>query len=103
MDGASLPSYRPSMKNCRRQFSEVGPTPGSLGPFHPTPRARNCTCPWLSCLGAPPGPCSFLPREVGWHAGNNPAKVLASIPPLALLLPLTFRPHLSHWDALRTF
>lgn len=35
VDGASLPSYRPSMRNCRRRFSEVGPTPGSLGPFHP--------------------------------------------------------------------
>lgn len=102
MDGASLPSYRPSTRNCRRPFSEVGPTPAPLVPFHPTPRVRSSTCPPLSCPGIPPGPCSSLPRDIGWRAGNNPARVLASIPPLALLLPLTFRPHLSQWGALRT-
>lgn len=37
MDGASSPSCRPSMRNCRRPFNEVGPTPGSFGPFHIPP------------------------------------------------------------------
>lgn len=37
MVGASLPSCRPNMRNCRRPFSEVGPTPGSFGPFHLPP------------------------------------------------------------------
>lgn len=37
MDGASLPSCRPSMRNCRRPFIEVGPIPGPLSLFHSTP------------------------------------------------------------------
>lgn len=51
MDGASLPSCRPSMRNCKRPFSEVGPASGPLGPFLPTPRARSVTYSQLSSLG----------------------------------------------------
>lgn len=86
MDGASLPSCRPSMRNCRRPFSEVGPCPGPLGPFHSTPGARSGTCPWVSCLGTPPSLyCSLTREEVRCWDRNNPAKVLASVVPLAPL------------------
>lgn len=82
MDGASLPSCRPSMRNCRRLYSEVGPIPGPLGPFHSTLGARSGTCPWLSCLGTVPSPyCSLTREEVHWWDGNNLAKVLASTVP----------------------
>lgn len=51
------------------------PRSRSRWPLRPHPWARSSTCPQLSGLGAPPDPCSSLPREGGWHAGNDPAGV----------------------------
>ena len=63
MDGASSPSCRPSMRSCRRPFSEVGPAPGPLSPCLATPRAGSGHSLAL-LLGPRPGPRPLHPERV---------------------------------------
>lgn len=96
MDGASSPSCRPSMRNCRRPFNEVGPTPGSFGPFHIPPGPGEPRPALLLSARRSRLACRKQPsRGPGLYSALRP-------PPSALLSPLAFRPSLSLWGALRT-
>lgn len=66
MDEASSPSCRPSMRNCRRPFSEVGPRPGPwLLPPHPQGQEWHLPSAFLP---GNPSQRTFLSARRGWSA-----------------------------------